>query len=949
MSRLDFQAFPSVAPTGAPGNDYESIPSSPAAFGGAVGAAEEKLGSGIESVGEAGLTAVTARQHLQNEVASADVYSWAADRWTDLHSKFSQLQGKAALDGLPDHKAAIEDVRQQAMEQATSPQMKAMVAQGLRQLESRYYNYATTHADREFTTYANKVATDARASMGAQALTAASIEDDPATSVPHMNQALYASDDAVRKQGEQGHWDQDMTAQEVAKNRGHNIKEIVKTLVAENKVDKASLIFSANREQMDIASVAESAHMLHASLSARETEVLKSAAEGRASDASHFEWTERSSGVPTGYIGRTIQVESQFGATADRPGSQYVGLAQFGAAERAKYGITDPRSLAQNSEALIREAEENKPQLKKVLGREPNAAEFYLAHQQGAAGASALLANPDEPAWKAIRKFYGSDTIARNAIWGNMPASAKEAFNSVDNVKSADFVRVVKGFYGSGGPGAPVDASGIIDRPEAFRRAQAMIPNNPALLNRVLSAIDRDWGEQRKANEERITAIKDAMPSLVKQIEDGDVSAAEHVPSDLALLGAGQAQQWQEKVAVAKILGERTAQLPMAPREAVNAMREDLSAGLGQVPELYKHQKDAVAKFDAAVNRRDKEISDDPSTYVAQHDAGVRQKLEAALKAQTPEAFQDYARESIARQSYLGVYEPRVLPQKLIDDTRNGFNRAIESDDAAARVGVVGQVQAEAKRWGPDYWPTVMRELSDQGMRPVLRAIGAGADPVAMARLLSLPEKETTAAILKEQTATKKIDDVRQQTETVLAPFKGTMVGEQIDRDYDSYFGLTEKLTAIYVRDGMGVSDAATKAFDNLLGSRWEFRDTWRMPKSSAISADDVQAGTLAVRDRLAQAAASGSDAFQIAPFKNNLGIENNRADSLSKFGRDGRFVTSPHNDGLVLFYDSRERGPIPVRDNSGHVVTFTWDELAKLGPARRAEDAAASFGNVQP
>jgi hypothetical protein len=71
------------------------------------------------------------------------------------------------------------------------------------------------------------------------------------------------------------------------------------------------------------------------------------------------------------------------------------------------------------------ERNENRPALTRALGREPTDAEYYLAHQQGRAGAAALLSaaqnNPNTPAWQAIRRFYGSDAIARRAIGGNAP------------------------------------------------------------------------------------------------------------------------------------------------------------------------------------------------------------------------------------------------------------------------------------------------------------------------------------------------------------------------------------------------------------------------------------------------------------------------------------------------------------------------------------------------
>jgi hypothetical protein len=63
-----------------------------------------------------------------------------------------------------------------------------------------------------------------------------------------------------------------------------------------------------------------------------------------------------------------------------------------------------------------------------------------MVHQQGAAGYSAHLANPDQPAWKNIREYYGSDEVAKKAVWGNIPDKDKARYGSVDKVTSGEFV-----------------------------------------------------------------------------------------------------------------------------------------------------------------------------------------------------------------------------------------------------------------------------------------------------------------------------------------------------------------------------------------------------------------------------------------------------------------------------------------------------------------------------
>ncbi len=121
-----------------------------------------------------------------------------------------------------------------------------------------------------------------------------------------------------------------------------------------------------------------------------------------------------------GYIQRLFQIESGGNPYAVTGSNR--GLGQFGPREEAQYGINgqnraDPQAQAR---AVAMEASQHGPALARVLGRDPTPAELYLAHQQGLAGASALLSNPDLPAWQAIRPYYGSDAVAQKAITGNV-------------------------------------------------------------------------------------------------------------------------------------------------------------------------------------------------------------------------------------------------------------------------------------------------------------------------------------------------------------------------------------------------------------------------------------------------------------------------------------------------------------------------------------------------
>lgn len=133
---------------------------------------------------------------------------------------------------------------------------------------------------------------------------------------------------------------------------------------------------------------------------------------------------------PDDYAKRLFQIESG-GKTNAVTGSNY-GLGQFSKDQFDHYGITNWQDPSQQARAVAMERAEHGEAFRKALYRDPSPGESYLLHQQGEAGGLALLQAGDQvPAWQAIRKFYGSDSVAKRAISGNLPDGSGLDPNSV--------------------------------------------------------------------------------------------------------------------------------------------------------------------------------------------------------------------------------------------------------------------------------------------------------------------------------------------------------------------------------------------------------------------------------------------------------------------------------------------------------------------------------------
>jgi hypothetical protein len=152
------------------------------------------------------------------------------------------------------------------------------------------------------------------------------------------------------------------------------------------------------------------------------------------------------------------KIESGFDPLSNKnSASQHKGLYQLGTNEWANYGNGDIYDPAANTNAFLDYYKNNSNALAKTLGREPTAAESYLAHQQGAAGAGALLMNPDKNAVDAIAPYYSTKKKAMDVITGN---------GGDPNAKASDFVNLWNSKYGSAignGPATSYKEAGTAD------------------------------------------------------------------------------------------------------------------------------------------------------------------------------------------------------------------------------------------------------------------------------------------------------------------------------------------------------------------------------------------------------------------------------------------------------------------------------------------------------
>jgi hypothetical protein len=712
---IPYNAFPDVNPTGAPANDFENIHATPEEFGGLIAHSEETLGHGVEQVGDTGVQIATQRQTDLNDIHATELNSWFADQVTDRWSKFAQLKGRAALDDLPQFKADVDKLRQDAMGKAPSLQEQTRLSSSLRGLQDQYYKFGTNHADSEANTYATKTATDAAANYGNLAAISYGQGD-----WANFEKNLNNQDMEVRNYLDHQGYDHTTIETEVTKRRSTTLKDVIETQAASDP-NAASLLFQRYATQMDAGTIKEVTNKLAPVLRQQGFDIAGSAILGRVPPQDAFVHGERSAGVPNGYTARTISIESNWGQTPDRPGSQYKGLAQGNDAWNKRYGVTDPYDPTQVSNALLSEAQDNRALLTGALGRPPTAGEYYLAHQQGGAGAAALLENPNKPAWQAIRKFYSSDSVAQQAIWGNMSPSMKAQFpDGPTSVPAGAFAQLWSGRYERAGVEVP-----IIDKAEAYKRADAAYGNNPVMWRGVKSVIDREYNFQEVAQSQRRGELEAQVPGLIADVRAGDVSKP--LPPDIALLGPVASSRIQAEWDSANREGQARRSMVFASPQEISDIRSSLESGPGD--DEFRHRD--MASFDKAVQERDKLIfgnpaaeeegkkRGDPGAYASMYPTIGAMKAAAKKNPNDPAAFGQYATASLSLQDHLGV--PASDQHILSKYESEQFVKQIITPGANSKAMLDG-----IQKITGDHYQQVYHDLVTQGkLGPSYQLVGA--------------------------------------------------------------------------------------------------------------------------------------------------------------------------------------------------------------------------------
>ncbi|WP_137391435.1 hypothetical protein [Rhodoligotrophos defluvii] len=552
----------------------------------------------------------------------------------------------------------------------------------------------------------------------------------------------------------------------------------------------------------------------------------------------------------------------------------------------------------------------------KAAGHAPTDGNLYLAHFLGAAGAVKFLDGLRSDPNAAASGYAAPDAVSANpAVFrkaDGRPRSAEEVYRLL-TARFGDSRTAEQAGFQFGGLSGPYAAL----TPEQLA----------AFTNRAEAAIrDRRIGLQAEIKGRVENSLAEAGATGVARQPVGlDEFVGAFGPND----GVARYETYQAEIKAAR---DRRA-IGLLPPSDATALIESYRPKPGS--ERFAEQQRRFDELASAYSGQRKLLMADPAAYLQTYSSEISKaygEVQAAASA-GPEALKSaslgYARKIVAEQERLGVSPDgiRIVPQAYGEQIASQLSAP---EQAGGSQIVAQRIRGLAEQWG-EYWPGVYRDVKGAA-GPVFEVIGSGVrEPAAMA--LAEMATVSTDDVLKATPDTKKAD-IQTAVETAFAPFAQTLLATtgavSTGRNFQDQ-GL--KLAAYYHARGQSVDEAAKRAFDDLIGHKYEFADTYRIPKSLPYTPDllDRNAEMILTRGLTANDIAAPVDDI------GGLDEKTMREDALRSYRQFGAWVTAPGDTGLVLTY-----GNAAVLRPDGQPLVFTWDEIARWTPPLAPIGAAA-------
>lgn len=630
-------------------------------------------------------------------------------------------------------------------------------------------------------------------------------------------------------------------------------------------------------------------------------------------------------GVDAATLKRIAWLESAGDPNAVNRASGAAGLFQFIPSTAGQYGLANPNDPIAATRAAAKLMKDNRAALRDALGREPTGAELYLAHQQGAAGAAALLQSPDRPAVEVLTGVYRTPGRARSAVALNLPVGDKDR---ADRITAREFATLWGGKFAG-------DKDGVTRFIPSDRRV--------ALLEEAEREQRREQAEARMEARVELQAFNQDAADILARGGVVDVGRYRALAAR-AGLDANQIERGAENIEASNrgvlkeddwLSGGRT--LRDMEREVARLQEAVPSASNPNAANL-----EAVAAERAYTKIRNSLLGEnaDPAGYIAGKNRVVNQALQDAIGESDP-ALSRSAWDrvmSLTQDSYAALgLAPKVKDGQAValDMLPKSVAGGIIQDIASVSgAEMVAKLDAWRERMGDSTFSRVFPQLVRQGLpegAKLASLIAGQPGEVAEAKrvmgiaMANPKDLEKTTAAEAKRTIDETLSDA-------FVEYRNSLRTENNNPAIMADLMQGAKLLAYgYISQGVDPSKAAKNAYNALVGNAYDFvvnnGETIRVPKGAG---DDVlyqaeqRLNALKPGDFLIQ---DGLDAERAK----TLGEEYVREQYRAALRSEAAWVNGPNGEYVLIW--KRTAAPVVTTDGP---VRFTWNTGMK-GEAQRA------------
>ncbi|HDL7059451.1 TPA: transglycosylase SLT domain-containing protein [Yersinia enterocolitica] len=433
-------------------------------------------------------------------------------------------------------------------------------------------------------------------------------------------------------------------------------------------------------------------------------------------------------------------------------------------------------------------------------------------------------------------------------------------------------------------------------------------------IDQTYNVIDTATSAQRFYTQQRMqndVARVNAGQPVQNPVTISDFTSAQQLnstPADRAQADQ-QFNQYQQTLALQPAYQTIISSPANVGMETVNG----LMPATGDADFAFKQQRYAAVaqKYQQVIAAREK----DPGGWMVQNIPTVS---EAYQNYQSdPSTGAQLAHQVLMEKQRLGIKNKDVLPDSLVNGILQQIDNNKEQDVAA--------IQSLGQQFGP-YSQQVMQQVQKKS-GPVLQVVMATNNPRAANALWQNRDVKTAdlrGSINSASSGAAESADSEWASQS--KDFSATMVGQPGGVPvWNNFNDQGRRLTYLNMQKGMGASDAASQAYQDILGSQYQTKGTWRLPIAANADMNDISDGVDAFMSKL-----KPSD---ITPLSGDprLSKEVNQQQSLNRIKDNAEWVTNADETGLMLTLNG-----LIVSGADGNPVTASFADLAQLGSTNR-------------